>query len=91
MPRRGVRERLAVVIFNAVTRAFRVLSALAVAAWLTGCGGAVTPRPVAPLPPQMQPRTEVTPQQRRPKLIAPPPAYGNKIVMARAAATTRGL
>jgi hypothetical protein len=56
---------------------------LAAAALLAGCGqGALrAARPV----PQADIETRVTPQKpprELPRLIAPPPAYGNKIVMA---------
>jgi hypothetical protein len=36
----------------------------------------------------MQPRTEATPEHRQRELIAPPPAYGNKVVMAKNRTTT---
>lgn len=40
--------------------------------------------PPADPPTEMQPRTHVTPEERQdlPPHIAPPPAYGNKVVMA---------
>jgi len=55
------------------------------AALLFGCGpGSLgTPKPA----PQPDFETRATPQKQPrelPRLIAPPPAYGNKIVMARA-------
>jgi hypothetical protein len=42
-------------------------------------------KPPAATPPRpVDPQTQVTPRQelQPPRLIAPPPAYGNKIVMA---------
>jgi hypothetical protein len=61
---------------------FSSLSAVLVAIALSGCvasGG----QPAKP-PPPVNPETRVTPERRSepPTLIAPPPAYGNKIVMA---------
>ncbi|HYP74387.1 MAG TPA: hypothetical protein VER12_00445 [Polyangiaceae bacterium] len=58
---------------------------LALAAPLLGCGqGSLsTPKPAPPTDIQ----TRVTPQKQPrelPRLLAPPPAYGNKIVMAQA-------
>jgi hypothetical protein len=49
-----------------------------------GCGsGAVRPAEGPPKP--VDPETRVQPRQKdAPRLIAPPPAYGNKVVMASA-------
>ena len=61
---------------------------LAATASLLGCGQSSlnTPKPA----PQADIETRVTPQkQPLPRLIAPPPKYGNKIVMAQASAATR--
>jgi hypothetical protein len=76
-----------------VTRAIKTLaSSLATAALLLplACGQGALP---APKPaPQADIETRATPlkQQRElPRLIAPPPAYGNKIVMARVEQATR--
>lgn len=64
----------------------RSFSPLLFAALAVACAGR-TPPPEQPLPPEMQPRTEVTPPEQRrnrelPEHVAPPPAYGNKVVMA---------
>jgi hypothetical protein len=50
-----------------------------------GCGGSSLPQPVEPPARTEEPRTEVRPeaQQGPPELVAPPPAYGNKVVTAR--------
>jgi hypothetical protein len=76
-----------------VMRALKtVASSLATAALLAplACGqGAL---PAAKPAPQADIETRATPlkQQRElPRLIAPPPAYGNKIVMARVDAATQ--
>ena len=63
---------------------------LAAAALLLGCGqGSLgAPKPA----PQADVETRVTPlkQPRElPRLIAPPPKYGNKIVMAQASSSAR--
>jgi len=55
----------------------------------TGCGASATPEPAAPSREANQTRV---PRERReqrplPKLIAPPPAYGNRVVMARGPST----
>ncbi len=53
---------------------------------VAGCAAHAAPPPSTPRDPAELPQTEVAPREREPapKLIAPPPAYGNKIVMARA-------
>ena len=71
-----------------LNRVPRIVSGLALcftaAALLVGCGqssiGAAKPAPPADI------ETRATPQKPRelPRLLAPPPKYGNKIVMARA-------
>lgn len=50
------------------------------------------PEPAKP-PPPAEPRTrlEVPDEEQEPKLIAPPPAYGNKVVMAKAVAPEQKL
>jgi hypothetical protein len=65
---------------------FFTLVAFAIALSPAACGmresaGAASPPPAVP-----QPQTEVTPERgdAPPKLIAPPPAYGNKVVLAKA-------
>jgi hypothetical protein len=64
------------------------LSHLMLATLVVGCSGA---RPAPAKPPAVDPETRLEPG-RRPareeplKILAPPPAYGNKIVMARGAA-----
>jgi len=56
------------------------------AALLLGCGQSAVsaPRPA----PQADVETRVAPQ-KQPRLLAPPPKYGNKIVMAQAGAAAR--
>ena len=84
MPRRGVRELKFVINLDKMRQALLMTSALLLALGLSACGGAATSLPAQPPPQQTQPRTEVTApeRERAPRLIAPPPAYGNKIVMA---------
>ena len=58
--------------------------------WLLGCGqGSLSaPKPA----PQPDIETRVAPQKQPrelPRLLAPPPKYGNKIVMAQAATSAR--
>jgi hypothetical protein len=56
------------------------LSAAALA--LIGCGAAVAPSPQPP-PKDVESEVRAPHRQREiPRLIAPPPAYGNKIVLA---------
>ncbi len=66
--------------------------ALTVATVMVG-GCSMTPAQPAKPPPLIAPETQLTPQEAlpaetreldQPPLIAPPPAYGNKVVMARA-------
>jgi len=69
-----------------VRRIVFIVTLGAVALGLSGCaGGAVTaPKPPARLPEKetrAAPTRQQTPEEP-PALIAPPPAYGNKIVMA---------
>ncbi len=84
MPRRGVRGRKFVINLHKMRQVLPLASALLLALGLTACGGAATSLPAQPPPQQTQPRTEVTAPEREqaPRLIAPPPAYGNKVVMA---------
>jgi len=51
-----------------------------------GCGAATTEGRRPPSPANEQTIRGVRLKERPPKLIAPPPAYGNKIVMAAAPA-----
>ena len=54
---------------------------LSLAALAVGCGGGALSEPKAP--PPVDPETRAQPRQKDdPRLIAPPPAYGNKVVMA---------
>jgi hypothetical protein len=68
-------------------RRFLVLSHLLLGPLLVGCSGA---RPTPAKPPAVDAETRLEPG-RRPsrdeplRILAPPPAYGNKIVMARGA------
>jgi hypothetical protein len=51
---------------------------------LAACGSGAVPMPAKPPPRPVETKTETSPhRQGPPQLIAPPPAYGNKIVMAR--------
>jgi len=60
------------------------LGAVALAIALYGCSAELTAQPAKPPPRVIEPRTEVAPaREEQPKLIAPPPAYGHKIVMAK--------
>jgi hypothetical protein len=57
---------------------------LAALAMLAACGSSVQRAPERPRP--VDPETRVNPERERlppPRLIAPPPAYGNKVVMAK--------
>ena len=55
---------------------------LSVAALLVGCGSGAMRAPETP-PKPVDPETRVQPRHKdEPRLIAPPPAYGNKVVMA---------
>ncbi len=60
--------------------------AAATAMLLSPACGAATPAPVQAPPRAVDVETRATPSPRRrdlpPALVAPPPAYGNKIVMA---------
>jgi hypothetical protein len=63
---------------------------LCLSALLIGCGQSAvsTPKPA----PQAEIETRVSPQKQPrelPRLLAPPPKYGNKIVMAQASAAIR--
>jgi hypothetical protein len=58
---------------------------------LTACG-ASTPAPVKAPPRSIDVETRAVPSPRRrdlPTLVAPPPAYGNKIVMAQRNTTSK--
>jgi hypothetical protein len=73
-------------------RSMRGLLVALSCALLGACAGHAAPPPRTSLDPAEQPQTEVAPRERElaPKLLAPPPAYGNKIVMARARTTATG-
>ncbi|HMJ13468.1 MAG TPA: hypothetical protein VK524_18745 [Polyangiaceae bacterium] len=67
----------------------RFMSCIALASLLgssAACGVRHTAGPASPPPEVPQPQTEVRGQRgdAPPKLIAPPPAYGNKVVLASA-------
>ena len=71
----------------------RVFTAIALAAMLglSGCGSAGASQPAKPPPRLQKSRSQATPKQQReqpPQLVAPPPAYGNKVVMARGVGTS---
>jgi hypothetical protein len=59
-----------------------------------GCGGSGAIQPAAPppriTPPSTEIETERPPTETPPELIAPPPAYGNRVVLARAEFDRRG-
>jgi len=60
---------------------------LSVVALASGCGSGALRSPETP-PKPVDPETRVQPRQKEaPRLIAPPPAYGNKVVMASAGKT----
>jgi hypothetical protein len=63
--------------------------ALFAAQWVA-CASA-PPRPAKPPPVDPETRLVPTPPEKEaePRILAPPPAYGNKIVMARAGAARR--
>ncbi|RYZ06324.1 MAG: hypothetical protein EOO73_16805 [Myxococcales bacterium] len=69
------------------------LLAAATATLLSTACGAATPAPVQAPPRAIDVETQVSPAPRRrdvlPPLVAPPPAYGNKIVLARGVTTSR--
>ncbi|MES1188373.1 MAG: hypothetical protein ABUL60_31445 [Myxococcales bacterium] len=64
---------------------YLLIAAAAATMAITACG-ASAPAPVKAPPRAVDVETRVTPGPRRrdlpPPLVAPPPAYGNKIVMA---------
>jgi hypothetical protein len=67
-----------------VTRLLTRIVVLSFAALLGGCGSGAVRAPETP-PAPVDPETRVQPRQKdAPRLIAPPPAYGNKVVMASA-------
>jgi hypothetical protein len=52
----------------------------------TACGGKAVPVPETPPPRVIEPSTLADPKPAEPEpapLVAPPPAYGNKVVLAR--------
>jgi hypothetical protein len=65
---------------------FLTLVTLAVAWTPAACGMRQTADAASPPPAAPGPQTEVTRERgdAPPKLIAPPPAYGNKVVLAKA-------
>ena len=58
------------------------LALLVAATSFSGCGGAAVSRAKPPAPAGAQSIRMQKARARPPKLIAPPPAWGNKIVMA---------
>ena len=57
----------------------------------TACGGKAVPVPETPPPRVIEPSTLADPKPAEPApapLVAPPPAYGNKVVLARKSGTT---
>jgi hypothetical protein len=61
------------------------LVAAASALLAMGCASQAVPRPLEPPLRAVQPHSEAAPRQVEevPEPVAPPPAYGNKVVMAR--------
>jgi len=82
-------ERPKIVKLNRVKRSLVSVLLVGLVAAATGCGKSATPEPAAPSREATQTRPQ-RPRQERPlpKLIAPPPAYGNRVVMARGPSTT---
>jgi hypothetical protein len=75
-------------LLGMMRRVFALTLVLA-AAVAGGCGAAAVPRAAEPPPPASEPRTRADPTETEtPKLIAPPPAYGNKVVMAQGPTVT---
>ena len=57
----------------------------------TACGGKAVPVPESPPPRVIEPSTLADPSiesEPAPPLVAPPPAYGNKVVLARESGTS---
>jgi len=73
-------------------RQLYLLIAAAAATMATTACGASAPAPVQAPPRSVDVETRATPGPRRrdlpPPLVAPPPAYGNKIVMAQRGTTS---
>ena len=70
-------------------RVLVTLCLVGLAAGATGCGKGAVQEPEVPAKSYTQtqaPRRHERPQQ--PRLIAPPPAYGNKVVMARGSSSS---
>ena len=67
-----------------VTRLVQTVCMLLSSALIGACSGHVSAPPKSP-PPAASSRSEAPKNREReaPPLIAPPPAYGNKVVMAR--------
>ncbi|MFO0565399.1 MAG: hypothetical protein U0263_07040 [Polyangiaceae bacterium] len=58
-------------------------SLLLLGAALVGCAATRPPEPAPPPPPEIRTRFDRPERdQDAPELIAPPPAYGNKVVLA---------
>ena len=91
-------NRVAKVRLVATLKSMRLLYfpiAAATAAMLSTACGASTPAPVKAPPRAVDVETRAVPSPRRrdlpPPLVAPPPAYGNKIVMAQREPTSSKL
>jgi len=68
-----------------VRRSLVALLLVGFAAAITGCGSSATPEPAVPAHQgDTQTRAPRRHERPMPRLIAPPPAYGNRVVMARA-------
>jgi hypothetical protein len=77
-------------ILNIMGRVLALTYIAALGFALSACGSHAVPKPPPKHPPEAtQPSTKATPAEKRPRLIAPPPAYGNKIVMASGPRRTR--
>jgi hypothetical protein len=78
-------ERREILKVKIVARWF-LLPLLGVVTLVSGCGRSAAPAPMVP-----ERTADHAPRRiehQRPNLIAPPPAYGNKVVMAKAAGLT---
>ncbi|HEY6725763.1 MAG TPA: hypothetical protein VI197_17130 [Polyangiaceae bacterium] len=95
MPRRigvpgggGPRSTAALLAGRPLLGALRTLKTLVILGALfgvSGCAGANMPPPAQPPPRLQKSRSQATPKQapqHPPELVAPPPAYGNKVVLA---------
>lgn len=71
-----------------MSRVLVTLGLVGLFAGATGCGKGAVQEPEAPAKSFTQTQAPRRHERPQPRLIAPPPAYGNKVVMARAASTS---